>query len=320
MRTLLVLALSCLVLFLLGYMSTTNMGVFNPKGLIAIAEKNLIVTAFSLMLIPVIPIFAMLAFFSWRYRASNTKAKYTPDWHRNVTLEIIWWTIPTVIIIILAVITWRSTHYLDPYQPLVSDVKPITIEVVALDWKWLFIYPEENIATVNYVQFPKNTPVNFKITADAPMNGFWIPQLAGQVYAMTGMTAQLHVIANETGDYNGASSNFSGDGFSGMKFVAHVSSQSEYDRWLKVVRLSTSTLTLDEYRQLEKKTKNNPVTYYASVAENLYTHIIMKFMSPVNNSEAKMNQTTHTDMSTSTEPTESTSTNEMHMIDTMNTQ
>ncbi|MDO8603931.1 MAG: ubiquinol oxidase subunit II [bacterium] len=261
-------------------MSTHNMGVFNPKGVIALAEKDLIVTTTLLMLIVVIPVFVLLAAFIWRYRATNTKATYTPDWSGSKILETIWWAIPTAIIIALGIITWKSTHALNPYTPLVSNVPPITIEVVALDWKWLFIYPEQNIATVNFVQFPVGTPVNFKITGDAPMNSFWIPQLGGQIYAMAGMNTKLHLMASEAGEYAGLSANYSGAGFSGMKFTAKASTQEEFDAWVETVRQSPITLSLSEYDELAQKSRNNPVTYYSSAEENLYGKIIMKYMEP----------------------------------------
>ena len=280
MRTLEFFTVIGLVSFFVVYIESHNMGVFNPKGIIALAEKNLIVTALCLMMIVIIPVFILLATFLWRYREGNTKAKYTPDWHSNSILEIVWWTIPAVIIIILATITWRSTHELDPFRPIESDVNPITIQAVALDWKWLFIYPDQNIATVNFVEFPEGTPIEFKITADAPMNAFWIPQLAGQVYAMSGMTAQLHLLSNSVGDYDGLSSNFSGDGFSGMKFVARVTSREDFDNWVKTVKISPKGLSLAQYDELSKQSKNNPVEYYATVADNLYNVIIMKFMAP----------------------------------------
>lgn len=280
MRTILLIAAVGLASFLVVFISSHNMGVFNPKGIMALAERNLIVTATLMMLVVVVPVFVLLAVFAWRYRASNTKAKYTPDWQSNTTLEIIWWTIPTIIIIALGTITWRSSHTLDPFKPLESNIPPITIEVVALDWKWLFIYPEQNIASVNFVQFPKDTPVNFRITADAPMNSFWIPQLAGQIYAMAGMDTKLHVMATEVGEYGGLSSNYSGAGFSGMKFVAKASSREEFDQWVGQVRQSPNTLNFNEYDRLREKSRNNPVSYYSSVEDSLYGKIIMKYMVP----------------------------------------
>jgi cytochrome o ubiquinol oxidase subunit 2 len=262
-----------------SYISNHSFDVLNPKGVIALAEKNLLITAVSLMMIVIIPVFVMLGAFSWRYRASNTRAKYAPEWHTNKALEIIWWTIPAIIIFILACITWKSTHELDPYKPITSSKPPIVIQAVALDWKWLFIYPEQGIATVNFVQFPKDTPISFRITSDAPMNAFWIPQLGGQVYAMAGMNAQLHLLANEEGDYKGLSSNFSGDGFSGMKFTARVTTDEKFEEWVRAIKVLPNALTREEYDVLAQQSHNNPFAYYAMVDENLYTQIIMKYMS-----------------------------------------
>lgn len=264
--------------FLYLYSKKITVAVLNPKGIIALYEKHLLITAFSLMLVVVIPIFAMLAFFLFRYRAGNTKAKYAPDWHSNLYLEATWWGIPTVIIILLSIMTWTSSHELDPYRPLVSDVRPIVIQVVALDWKWLFIYPEEGIATVNMLEIPKDVPISFMVTSDAPMNGFWIPQLGGMVYAMPGMTAKLHLIANEQGNFEGVSSNFSGEGFSGMKFKARVVTARDYMTWLKTVQSLPTSLTVSEYSELAKPSKDNQPYYYAKVADNLYTTVIEKFM------------------------------------------
>lgn len=278
MRILLVVVFLGFAVFLYFYSHAINIAVLNPKGVIAIAEKNLLVTAFSLMLVVVIPIFFMLAFFLWRYRAGNTKAKYTPDWHTNLYLEATWWGIPTVIIVLLGIMTWTSSHELDPYRPIDSPIKPIVIQVVALDWKWLFIYPEEHIATVNMLEIPKGVPITLMITADAPMNGFWIPQLAGQVYAMPGMTAQLHLLANEQGNFEGVSSNFSGDGFSGMKFKARVVTPHDYEVWVKTVQSLPTSLTSFEYSDLAKPSKNNQSYYYGNIMDNLYTKVIGKFM------------------------------------------
>lgn len=273
------LALSA-VFFLYAYVREHGMDVLDPKGVIALAEKNLIVTTTLLMLIVVIPVFILTFFFAWRYRASNTKATYAPDWHSNKILEVVWWAIPSAIILVLAIITWKSSHDLDPFKPLDVAPPPITIQVVALNWKWLFIYPEQNIAIVNFVQFPEDVPIKFQITADAPMNSFWIPRLAGQIYAMAGMETNLYLMATEAGEYAGLSSNYSGFGFSGMKFVAKASSQTEFDEWVDTVRQSRSVLGFGEYEELAQKSKNNPVTHYSSVVQGLYDTIIKKFMAP----------------------------------------
>jgi len=194
-----------------------NMEILSPKGDIGIQEKTLLLTATGLMLIVVIPVLIMIVAFAWKYRASNTKADYQPKWAHSTAIEAVVWTVPCIIVAILAVITWRSTHALDPYKPLVSEHKPVTIEVVSLDWKWLFIYPEYDIATVNEIAFPVDVPVNFRITSASVMNSFFIPQLGSQIYSMAGMETKLHLNAREIGTYAGISANYSGGGFSGMR-------------------------------------------------------------------------------------------------------
>ena len=168
------------------YISSHNIAVLEPKGMIGLKERELIITASLLMLIVVIPVLVLAIVFGWKYREGRD-AKHTPDWEHNSIAECCWWGVPVVIIIILAVITWKTSHELNPFKPIQNGKKPIEIQAVALNWKWLFIYPEQQIATVNYVRFPDNTPINFEITADAPMNSFWIPQLGGQIYAMPAM-------------------------------------------------------------------------------------------------------------------------------------
>jgi len=254
-------------------------GVLDPKGQVGADEKSLIITATVLMLLVVIPVILMTLGFAWKYRASNEKATYTPKWSHSNKIEAVVWIIPIVIVTFLAILTWNTTHKLDPYRPLDSDKKPINIQVVALDWKWLFIYPDLNIATVNEIAFPANTPVNFKITSDAAMNSFFIPQLGGQIYAMAGMQTKLHLIANESGTFNGMSSNYSGGGFSGMKFKAiATATPGEFDAWVKKAREGKS-LDAGAYQQLLKRSENNPVQYYASVTPNLFYGVLNKYMA-----------------------------------------
>jgi cytochrome o ubiquinol oxidase subunit 2 len=192
--------------------------------------------------------------------------------------ELIWWAIPLEIILVLGALTWSSTHELDPYRPLTASTTPMVIEVVALDWKWLFIYPSLGIATVNEVDFPIGTPLEFHITADAPMNSFWIPQLGGQIYAMTGMVTQVHLIADQPGSFNGYSANYSGDGFADMKFVANAKPTSDFNAWVAAVKQTPHPLLLDTYNTLAKP-GTTTVTTYAPIEKNLYNSIVMKFMS-----------------------------------------
>ncbi len=261
-------------------LSGCDMVLMNPKGAIGVEQKTLILTAFGLMLIVVIPAIVMAIVFAMRYREANKSATYRPNWAHSNKIELVVWTVPILIIITLATITWKTTHELDPYKPLVSDQKPVTIEVISLDWKWLFVYPEQGIATVNEIAFPTGVPVNFKVTSDSVMNSFFVPQLGGQIYAMAGMQTKLHLIANEPGTYNGISASYSGAGFSGMKFTATATpDRAGFDEWVQKVKASSKTLdTVQAFNELAKPSENNPVEYFSSVKPNLFQETIAKFM------------------------------------------
>lgn len=266
--------------FILSYMLSgcSNIALMNPKGQIGLEQRSLILTSLSLMLIIVIPVIIMAIIFSIKYRASNTCSKYKPNWSYSNKIEITIWTIPIIIIIILATLTWKSTHKLDPGNPIASDSEPITIQVIALDWKWLFIYPKQKIATVNEIAFPINKPIKFKITSNSVMNSFFIPQLGGQIYAMAGMSSMLNLIANEPGTYKGISSNFSGAGFSGMKFnVIATTNEKAFKKWVQKVKSSCSHLeTMNDYEKLAMPSEFNKKEYFSNVMPNLFHTIINK--------------------------------------------
>jgi len=254
-----------------------NLDLLAPKGPIGAAEKSLIATSTWAMLIVVIPVIFLTLLFAWRYRASNKTAEYRPNWSHSTAIEIAVWTIPALIILFLAVLTWKSTHELDPYKPLESDVKPINVEVVALDWKWLFIYPDLGIASVNQLAIPVGTPVNFRITSDTVMNSFFIPQLGGQIYAMAGMQTRLHLLAEEPGDYAGTSANFSGKGFSDMKFRTLAESPEEFNAWVAKARASTDHLDMDRYYAVAKPEEKAAVSYFSSVDPKLFNNIVARY-------------------------------------------
>jgi len=256
-----------------------NMEILSPKGDIGMQERTLLFTATGLMLLVVIPVLFMIVSFAWKYRASNTKADYQPKWAHSTAIEIVVWTVPCIIVAILAVIPWRPPHALAPYKPLVSEHKPVTIEVVSLDWKWLFIYPEYDIATVNEIAFPVDVPVNFRITSASVMNSFFIPQLGSQIYSMAGMETKLHLNAREPGTYAGISANYSGAGFSGMRFKAIATSQEGFDNWVKEAKASPTTLTPEAYQELTKRSERNPVVKYASVPPSMFEFILGSTMS-----------------------------------------
>jgi cytochrome o ubiquinol oxidase subunit 2 len=262
------------------YLKDKNLTVLNPKGTIAAEQRELLVITTLLMLIVVIPVFVMMFYFVWKYREGNTKAKYSPEWDHSHIFETIWWGLPMAIIGILAVITWQSSHKLDPYRPLESDVKPLKVQVVAMNWKWLFIYPEQDTASLNYLRIPEDTPINFEITADAPMNSFWIPSLGGQVYAMAGMSTKLHLLASERGVFEGSSANLSGQGFAGMRFKAESVSGEEFSNWIRTAQESGSPLTKSAYEELAKPSSYVRPAVYWLREPDLYDKVVMKYMMP----------------------------------------
>jgi cytochrome o ubiquinol oxidase subunit 2 len=251
--------------------------VLDPKGAIGVAERALMIHAVEFMLIVAVPVYFLLFFFAYRYRASNKKAEYTPEWEHGRLEELVWWVIPLEIILVLGALTWGSTHRLDPTRALEGG-PALQVQVVALDWKWLFIYPEQEVATVNYVMMPVDRPVEFSITADAPMNSFWIPQLGGQIYAMTGMATELNLVANEPGTYAGVSANYSGDGFSSMKFAARAVPEAEFDDWVARTRAASSTLSFSAYKELAKPGASAPEASFAAVEPDLFNAVMMQFM------------------------------------------
>lgn len=293
-RTLLKRAILFLVAFaaLVGIfailMNGHNLAVLAPAGLIASKQKTLIVITTLLGLFVVIPVFILLFTIAWKYREGNTKAKYTPDIGNNRLLEGLWWGIPATIIIILSIITWQSTHELDPYKAISSSTKALNVQVVSLQWKWLFIYPDLGVASVNYLAIPEKTPIHFEITSDAPMNSFWIPNLGGQVYAMSGMSTQLQLIADGVGIYRGSSANMSGEGFAGMTFNADSMSTAYFTQWVKTAKQSADALSDVTYAALALPSKNVQPKNYGSVVSDLYNNIMMKSMMPDNGSGMSM--------------------------------
>jgi len=281
--------LPILMLAPLMLLSSCNMVVMSPSGDIATQQRDLIVFSTVLMLLIIVPVIFLTFLFAWRYRASNKSATYLPDWHHSTKLELVVWSAPVAIILVLATVTWIATHRLDPYRPLdrldaeralPADVKPMTVEVVAMDWKWLFIYPDLGIATVNELAAPVDVPVNFKITAQSVMNSFYIPALAGQIYAMPGMQTQLHGVINKTGIYDGFSANYSGAGFSNMRFKFHGLSKDDFEAWVARVKSNGTALNQDAYMKLEKPSEKDPVRYYASAEKNLYSKILNLCVDP----------------------------------------
>lgn len=260
-----------------------NTVVMNPSGDIASQQADLILISTGLMLLIIVPVIALTVFFAWKYRQSNTAAEYDPEWDHSTKLELVIWGAPLLIIIVLGLITWVSTHKLDPYRPLdridastplESDHKPLVVQVVALDWKWLFIYPEQGIATVNELVTPVNTPIRFKITASTVMNSFFIPALAGQIYSMPGMETTLNAVINEPGTYEGFSANYSGQGFSHMRFKYHGKTEADFAEWVADTKKAAGTLDRQAYLTLEKPSIKEPVQRFSTVSPDLFHAVV----------------------------------------------
>lgn len=266
--------LLCGVLFLQG----CRLALFDPKGDVGNQERHLILVSLGLMLLVVIPVIGLTLYFFWRYRATNTEATYAPEWSHSTAIEIVVWTIPCVIVAILAVLIWGSTHELDPYKALASKRAPVKVEVVALNWKWLFIYPDYGVATVNELVVPARTPIEFHLTADSLMNSFFIPRLGSQVYAMAGMETRLHLIADEPGTYAGRSSAYSGSGFSGMHFDTFAVSDADFADWIKRTRESSPALTAEGYHALTAPSEQEPARKFGSVDAGLFEHVVDQYM------------------------------------------
>ena len=273
-----VLGLSAVALLMVVLLRGKDVVLLNPKGLIASQQTRLLVTVVAILLAVAIPALSLLYFFAWKYRATNENVKRGTKVGQGRFSAFSLWVIPCIVLLLLASVMIPATHKLDPHKAISSDTKPLTIQVIALQWKWLFIYPEQNIATVNFVQVPVNTPVQFNLTADeAPMNSFWIPHLGGQLYAMTGHSNQLNLMADTNGDFTGQAAEINGEGFAGMKFTTRVSSQEDFDNWAQDVKHSANPLDLVAYKTLLTPSENNPVTFYSTAPAGLYDTVLMKY-------------------------------------------
>jgi cytochrome o ubiquinol oxidase subunit 2 len=259
----------------------SDMVLFDPKGPIGDTERFVITASFILMLIVVIPVIVMALWFTWRYRESSTgDHDYAPKWSYSGKIELAIWVIPLIIVTALGTLIWTSTYRLDPHNPIDSTAEPVNIEVVSLDWKWLFIYPDEDIAIVNQLVFPVGVPLNFRITSDTVMTSFFIPQLGSQIYAMAGMQTRLHLLADEPGTYFGQNQQFSGSGYAHMNFKAIAVPAEEFAARLATLRQSPEKLDRMRYEKLLKPTSGYPVTPFSSVTPGLFDYIIGKYSNP----------------------------------------
>lgn len=264
------------------YLSRHTIPVLQPAGMVGARERRLIIWCCVISAVIVIPVFGLLIAFAWRYREGNHRAKYRPDMDGNALVEGIWWLIPGAIIIVISVLIWNSSYALDPYKKLTAN--PEHIQVVALDGKWLFIYPKENIALTGFAWIPTHRSVEFDITSDTVMTSFWVPQLGSQMYAMPGMTTKLNLEADKTGSYHGLAANISGVHFADQTFTLFAKSQADFATWAKRSHTTDPAheLTLAAYNKLKQYNPDEPDAPWSSVEPGLYDTITMKYMMPMN--------------------------------------
>jgi cytochrome o ubiquinol oxidase subunit 2 len=259
---------------LMALSATACDGVLDPRGPVGASEKLILINSLVIMLAIVVPVIVATLAFAWWFRASNSRATYRPAWAFSGRLELIVWAIPTLVVIFLGGIAWFGSHALDPYRPLQSNNEPIDVQVVSLDWKWLFIYPHEGIATVNQLVIPAGTPVHFSITSASVWNTFFIPQLGSMIYSMAGMTTHLNLQADEPGTFHGLSGMFSGDKFSDMHFDVHAMKDSAFRQWIVDAKQSTVALDMSAYAKLAQTSDTAPVSTYGAVDSHLFTAIV----------------------------------------------
>lgn len=276
------LGLGGFVLLMWLILRGVTIDVLMPSGKIAVEQLKLLYFTLALSLLVVVPVFTMLGLFAFRYREGRNN-EYKPEWDGSTKLEVLWWGIPIVIIAVLSVVTWQTSHSLDPYRSIDSEKKALEVQVVALQWKWLFIYPEYKLATINELPLPVDRPVHFTLAADAPMSAFWIPSLGSQVYSMNGMSSELNLIANKVGEYDGYNTNINGEGYAKMNFKARVMPEVDFTSWTITApeKADTAGKHMNEatYTTLAKPGLIKTPETYRLAAPDLYDTIVAKYMS-----------------------------------------
>ena len=287
---------ACLLMFILTGCNGHIVGMLNPKGVITHEERKLFFDTLALMLIVVLPVIIMSFAFVYHYQASHRIRDYKPNWSHSLFLESLWWGIPCAIIVVLAILTWKKTHEYDPFQKIPGySQRTLVIQVIALPWKWLFIYPEQDIASVNYLVIPIDQQVEFLITTDnVPMSAFFIPQLGSQIYTMTGMRSRLHLVATQPGDYIGMNTQFNGDGFSEMQCVVHVVPPEQMQPWLQQMKSVPNKLTDTTYQELLKPTIGEKPLFFSGVSKGLFENVIMTYMKSSGTIHPRSLQTPYT--------------------------
>ncbi|WP_343153464.1 ubiquinol oxidase subunit II [Buchnera aphidicola (Mindarus keteleerifoliae)] len=288
-KSIIIIMLVIMMLFL----NFCHASLLEPKGEIAENQKKIMLFSLGMMLIVVIPVIFMTLWFVIKYKKSNVNSKYTPNWNYSRNIELLVWIIPVLIIFCLSIIAYKTTHKLEPSRLLISKNKPIKIDVIALDWRWLFIYPKYDIATINEISFPKNVPIQFRITSNSVMNSFFIPSLGSQIYAMPCMSTTLNLMGNNSGKYNGISSNYSGKNFSNMKFTVLVQEDNfSFISWIKEIKSKGISLNNNKnIKKIFKPSESYKIKYFSGINQNIFKESIQNcYLKPnnyINNSYKK---------------------------------
>jgi cytochrome o ubiquinol oxidase subunit II len=262
-------------------------GVLDPQGPVGAQELLLMVNTTEIMLVVVIPVILLTLWFAFWYRAGNDRANHSPEWDYEGGVELVIWSIPALVVLLLGGVEWIGSHQLDPRAPIQSDKKPIQVDVVSLDWKWLFIYPDQQIATVNQLVVPAGTPVNFRLTSATVMNAFFVPQLGTMIYTMGGMASRLNLMADKPGEYPGVSANFSGAGFADMRFVVKAVAPGEFDGWVQQAKGAGAALDDKAYAELAKPSHAVPPATYKAADPKLFDRIIEMTTNPAEKTRAE---------------------------------
>ena len=282
--------LPILVLALL--LTACQPGVLDPAGPVGTAERQILINSLGIMLAIVLPTIAAILAFAWWFRASNTRAKHRPDWAFSGQIELVVWSIPAMTVLLLSGVAWLGSHALDPFKPLPSDKPTLEVQVVSMDWKWLFIYPEQKLASVNALVVPAGRPVHFTLTSSSVMNSFFVPQLGSMIYTMAGMQSQLYLQADRPGTFYGLSTHFSGDGFPDMNFNVRAVPDAEFDTWVTQTRTAGRTLDEAAYTELAKQGTRPPETW-GTVEDGLFTRVATLAIPPGPGPEAEPSPGTH---------------------------
>lgn len=263
-----------------GALSGCGTGVLDPAGPVGAGDRVILLDALAIMLVIVVPTILCTLFFAWRYRATNRHATYAPGWAYSGRLELLVWAIPAFVVIFLGGVAWVGSHDLDPAKPLPSGQAPVEVDVVSLDWKWLFIYPAQHIASINHLVLPVGRPVHFRLTSATVFNVFFVPQLGSEIYTMNGMVTELNLEADRPGTYLGLAAHFNGDGFADMNFHTDAVSPDEYAQWVATARANGPVLDQAAYRMLLRQTSNVPPSTYRAVAPGLFEAIAAQRLPP----------------------------------------